>query len=248
MLPEIPAEQLAAALDDCAAEVLAAAEIVRPPVDAFRLAERLGLVVARDGASPARGRLVRLHAGGRGECGTVLLADEERPERRHWALAHEIGESVAYRVFAHLGINPAAAPPATREQVANHLASCLLLPRSWFVRCGRRVDWDLLELKEHFSTASYELIARRMLEMPPPAIVTLFDQGRLRWRRSNVLRCAPRLSDAEMQTWQAAHESGQPSHDNGQLPEDGIESIRCWPIHEPEWRREILRTELTEVW
>lgn len=248
MLPEIPAEQFAETLDACVVEVLAVAEIAGPSVDAFLLAERLRMVVARDSAMPARGRLVRLRAGCGAGCGTILLADDPRPERRHWAVAHEIGESVAYRVFDALGIDPATAPVAAREQVANHLASCLLLPRRWFFEQGRAVGWDLLELKQCFRTASHELIARRMLAMSPPVIVTLFDQGRPQWRRSNTLRRVPRLTDEEKQTQRVAFDHGKPSRYEGEWLPDGVEDIRCWPVHEPSWRREIVRTELAEAW
>ena len=34
---------------------------------------------------------------------TIVVGPAERPEREQWAVAHEIGESVAYRVFDALG-------------------------------------------------------------------------------------------------------------------------------------------------
>lgn len=242
MFAEIPPEQFAAALDDCAREVLAEGRVERPPVDAFDLAERLDFVVARDSAMEVRARFVRLGNGVRR--GTILMADDPRPERRHWAVAHEIGESVAHRVFALLGVALADLPATARERVANHLASCLLLPRDWFAADGRTVDWDLWELKQIYRTASHELIARRMLEMPPPVIVTLFDQGRLQWRRSNALRRPPPLTPAETACWRLAWEQGQPtSCTDEDLPEE-VEGVRSWPVHEPGWRREILRTAL----
>ena len=131
MFTEIPADQWAAALDACAAEVLWEAGVTEPPVDAASVAERLGLVVAHNADLTCRGRLVELAdpCGGTLAQGTIVLGPAERPERLQWAIAHEIGESVAYRVFASLGIRPVDAPDDAREQVANHLASCLLLPR-----------------------------------------------------------------------------------------------------------------------
>jgi hypothetical protein len=126
----------------------------------------------------------------------------------------------------------------------NRLASCLLLPRKWFAEDGRATEWDLPTLKEVYRTASHELIARRMLEMPSPVIITLFDQGKLQWRRSNVLRRPPPLTPPEEQTWREAFDSADSTrHEGGDLPE-GIDEVRCWPVHEPGWRREILRTDL----
>lgn len=244
MLTEIPAEQMAAALDACVETVLREAEMARPPVDTLELARRLGLEVACHATMDERARFVRLGAAG---AGTILLADDPRPERRQWAVAHEIGESVAHRVFAELGVGLTDVPAGAREQVANKLASCLLLPARWFVADGRAAEWDLFALKEAYRTASHELIARRTLELGPPAIVTLFDQGRPRWRKANAVAKTTPLAPVESQTWRQTLESGRPaSYDCADLPES-IASVRCWPVHEPQWRREFLRTELV-VW
>ncbi len=256
MLTEIPAEQFAATLEAVAAEVLAEVEWPGAPVDALAVAKRLGLLVARDSKMDVRARFVRLsptsggptgrdERGGTGR-GTIMLADDPRPERRQWAVAHEVGETMAHRVFVQLGVPLVEIPPAGREQVANQLASCLLLPRDWLAADGEAVDWDLPELKRIYETASHELIARRMLEMKPPVMVTLFDQGALQWRRSNVGNRPPCLTEAETSVWRAAFESGQATeYEESKLPE-GISQIRCWPVHEPGWRREILRTDLLE--
>jgi hypothetical protein len=129
----------------------------------------------------------------------------------------------------------------------NWLASCLLLPRPWFADDGQAVGWDLPTLKEIYRTASHELIARRMLEMPPPVIVSLFDQGKLQWRRSNVLSRPPLLTPPEEQTWRTAFDGARATQYDGEDLPEGIDDVRCWPVHEPGWRREILRTGL-EGW
>lgn len=248
MLPEIPEEQVRAAVEGIAREVLAEGDIFGPPIDALLLAERLGMVVARDGTGDTRARFVRI--GGAGEEGqaAILLADDPRPERRHWAVAHEIGESQAFRVFSELGVDPHEAPPAAREAVANRLAGCLLLPRDWFLTDGGIVDWDLLELKVLYSSASHELIARRMLEMPRPVIITLIDQGKPQWRKSNRHFRSPPMTPPETDAWKVAHEQGVAARcEQSELP-DGIEDVRAWAIHEPEWRREIVRTALSDEW
>ncbi len=177
MLSEIPAQQYAAALDACAEEVLAEARLDGPPVDALALAARMGMVTVVDQQMPGRARFVRLaQAGGQG---TILIGPEPRRERRHWAVAHEIGETVAHRVFSALGVSPSDAAPATREAVANALAGRLLLPEAWFAADARDCDYDLTALKARYSTASHELVARRMLELSAPAIMTVFDHGRI---------------------------------------------------------------------
>ena len=248
MLPEIPSEEFAAALDACAAEVLWEAGVEAPPVDMAVVAERIGLVVARDDALPHRGRFVRLadRRGGDIPCGTIVVGPAERPERLQWAIAHEIGESVAYRVFNALSVRPEAAPANSRELVANCLAGCLLLPRPWFARDGCSLDWDLLALKQRYSTASHELIARRMLDMRPAIVVTLCDLGSVHWRRSNTTPRPPLLLPGERDAWRQSHELGVPASAVLDPAATGLESVRCWPVHEPGWKREVLRSEIAE--
>ncbi len=245
MLAEISADEFAAVLDACAAELLWEAEVTAPPVDARLVAARLGFVVAQNDTLPYRGRLVELAdpRGGRGQ-GTIVVGPAERPERLQWVVAHEIGESTAYRVFAALGVCAEAAPENAREQVANHLASCLLLPRDWFAADGPQLAWDLLALKQRYSTASHELIARRMLEMPLPIVITLCDQGRVCWRRSNVAGRPPRLLPQELAVWRAAHTHGAPASAPLDPVTSGLEAVSAWPIHEPGWKREILRSAI----
>jgi Zn-dependent peptidase ImmA (M78 family) len=248
MLAEIPAEEFAAAIDDCAADVLWEAGLTEPPFDATFVAERIGLVVAQNEAMPIRGRFVRLadESGGEREQGTIVVGPAERPERLQWAVAHEIGESIAYRVFAALNVQPEVAPSSAREIVANHLASALLLPRMRFAADGRELDWDLFGLKQRYATASHELIARRMLEMHPPIVITMCDQGSIRWRRSNAAGRPPKMFPREERAWERCHEIGSPTSATLDPATTGLELVRAWPIHEPEWKREILRSEVAE--
>jgi hypothetical protein len=249
MISEIPEEEFAAALDACAADVLWEAGVSEPPIDMLAVADGLGLVVTRDYAMLCRGRFVRLAERNdvdHGGVGTIVVGLAERPEREQWAVAHEIGENVAYRVFERLGIAFDEALPVAREQVANRFASCLLLPRRWFAADGSDVGWDLLALKDRYFTASHELIARRMLEMRPPIVITLCDHGRVRWRRSNASSRPPALLAEERSIWQQAHVTGLTASSSLDA-ESGLEQVDCWPIHEPEWKREILRSVVAEL-
>ena len=247
MLAEISDQEFAAGLDAVAAEVLWEAGIAGPPIDALAVAEGLQLEVTRDFAMPHRGRLVRLaEPHNSGGVGTIVLGAAERPEREQWAIAHEIGESVAYRVFERLGIGFDEGLPTGRELVANQFASALLLPRRWFAADGRDRDWNLPELKERYSTASYELIARRMLEMQPPVVITVCDQGQVHWRKSNVTARPPELTPEERAVWRSVHESGRQA-DEIQNAELGLERVRCWAIHESDWKREVIRSDVAEI-
>jgi hypothetical protein len=235
-------EELAAGLDAVAEKVLAEAGVKRPPVDAFAVARAVGITVALDDRQQGRARYVRL--GGKRSVrprATILLRPDPRGERQHWAVAHEIGEHVAYRVFALLGVDPCEVVPQAREIVANQLAGRLLLPTAWFAADAAECGWDLLRLKARYATASHELIARRMLECRPPVIISIFDQRQLYFRRSNLPGRVPPPSAAEMQCWQEVHRCNRP-----QQTCDGLRSIQGWPVHEPGWKREILRTEVEE--
>jgi Zn-dependent peptidase ImmA (M78 family) len=245
MLSEIPEDEFAAAIDACASEVLWEAGIADPPVDALLVAERLELVVAHDVSMPDRGRIVRLASHGESGQSTIVVGSAERPEREQWAVAHEIGENAAYRVFERLGVSFDESLSTAREQVANRLANALLLPRRWFAADGLDHDWDLLELKQRYNTASHELIARRMLDMRPPIVITVCDLGRVHWRRSNATARPPNLLDEERDLWRVVHSTGHAASDvlDG---ETGLQRVRCWPIHEPDWKREILRSDVAE--
>jgi hypothetical protein len=239
VLPEITPYDCAQALDDAAEELLAEASVSGPPVDAFAVAAACRFSVALDDEQQGRARFVRLkrRAADR-DAGAILIRSDPRAERLQWAVAHELGEALAEQVFRRLGVRPAETAADMREQVANALASHLLLPSRWFRAFGVRAEWDLLRLKRRFSTASHELIARRMLDFEPPAILTVFDHGRVTWRRTAARR-PPRLSAAELQCWRRTHETAEPER----IEQQGL-VIRAWAVHEPEWKREILRTDL----
>ncbi|MEX2316485.1 MAG: ImmA/IrrE family metallo-endopeptidase [Pirellulales bacterium] len=249
MLNEIPDEELSAALDACVDDVLWAADIDGPPIDADLVAERMGLVVAADDRLACRGRFVRLGelAAASGGQGLIVVGPAERPERRQWAVAHEIGEAIAHRVFERLKVRLEMVLPEVREWVANQLAQCLLLPRRWFAADGHALDWNLLELKERYATASHELIARRMLQMRPPVVITLCDQGHVKWRRATSANRPPRLLPEELDALQKTHVTGLPVDESLDSAATGLERVRVWPVHEPGWKREILRSDVAEI-
>ena len=242
MLPELTHEELAAGLDCVALEVLAEAGVEAPPVDAFAVASQMGIAVALDDCQSGRARYVRLSdRRTRLPRAAILLRSDPRRERQQWALAHEIGEHAAYRVFRLLGIDPRETAPNAREEVANRLAGRILLPTAWFAVDAAACNWDLMALKARYATASHELIVRRMLECRPPIIISIFDQQRISFRRSNWPGHVPPLSAAETACWREIHQGNRA----GQT-QDGPRVVQGWPIHEEGWRREILRTEVAE--
>jgi hypothetical protein len=210
--------------------------VTEPPVDAWRVARALGLRVAIDAGQPGRGRLKRMGGGT-----AILLRPEERPEREQWTLAHEIGETVAWQVFDAVDVDPREAAAGQREQVANALASSLLLPDEWFERDAAAFDGDLLRLKQVYATASHELILMNLLKLPQLSLVSVFDHGRLTRRRGNGQLAPPPLLPLEQRIWRTVHQTGRPAEATGA----GVR-VQCWPVHEPGWKRELARTTALE--
>jgi len=241
MLPELTREELAAGLERGVEEILEQAGVSAPPVDAAALARKLGIAVAFDDRQEGRARFVRLSNRRGGSRPAILLRPEPRAERRQWAVAHEIGEHAAYRVFQAWGVDPRETVPNAREAAANQLAGRLLLPTAWFAADGAACGWDLLALKARYATASHELIARRMLECRPPIIISIFDHRRLSFRRGNLPGRAPPPSRAEIECWRKVHRRNHPLRSHTDFGD-----LQGWPIHEPNWQREILRVEVDE--
>ncbi len=96
----------------------------------------------------------------------VVLNAAMPPERRHFALAHEV---------AHILLGHGDELEEGEELEANRLAAELLLPTERF---SREAWQPLRELKRLFPHASHEAIARRRLAFVP-GVLTIVDDGRL---------------------------------------------------------------------
>ena len=227
-------------LDEFCQTVLHEAGIAFPPVDMFLLARRLGMEVIVDAGQPHRAQFVRLSRGSAAR-GLIVLGQAPRRERMHWAVAHEIGESLTARAAQELGCSATSFWGRSREQLANELAKRLLLPFPEFIEDGERWGWELPALKARYATASHEVIARRMLDAALPVMISIIDNGVLGFRGMNVPGRVPPLSRSEEQAWQEVQASGR---DN--CWETAEERIQVWAVHEPAWKREIIRTQA--VW
>ncbi|GAB6166963.1 hypothetical protein JCM19992_29630 [Thermostilla marina] len=270
MIAEVTTWEFARAVEATAVDLLTEAGIDRPPVDAFVIAKHLNITVVFDRRQSERARLVRLHTAvspGSGSGTTasstayelaacsasartesrpsnrpvIALKPEERPERLHWAVAHELGETLAWKVFAQLSADIREVTPHLREATANRFANSLMLPERWFFDDAVACDWDLPVLKRRYTTASHELIARRMLDHPSPKWVTIVDHGRITFRRGNGGRVPRALLIAERKCWERTHTTGNRTA----LAGEGVRVV-AWPIHEPDWKREIVLTRPRE--
>lgn len=237
MMDDLPREEVVAILDELIAELLTKADIHEPPVDAIVLAQRhLGMSVLLDRRQTERGRAQR--AGKRPQ---IFLRPEPTVERHQWSVAHEIGEHLKTQILARLNLEPEEARILTGDSLTNVFSSRLLVPGFWFADDARRLDCDLLQLKQRYSTASHEVIARRFLELPFPTVITVVDNDTVELRKSNGPRVSKTLEPIEREAQQYVNLHSKPKL----LARDSW-TVQCWPIHQTDWRREILRSVVEE--
>src|SRR5437764_3761951 len=102
MRDDFSREEMVEKVDRMVEELLRAAGVEGPPVDAIALAQRhLGMLVCLDRRQPQRGRAQR--AAGRKQ---IFLRPEPTEERHQWTVAHEIGEHLKASLLERLGAEP----------------------------------------------------------------------------------------------------------------------------------------------
>jgi Zn-dependent peptidase ImmA (M78 family) len=235
---ELTREEVVAAVDAEVEGVLTAAAITVPPIDTIALARKhLGIIICLDREQSQRGRAQRV----RGQK-QIFLRPEPTEERHQWTVAHEIGEHFKSSILERLHIAPTDLQAMSGESLANLFAYHLLVPSRWFRQDAPNCNYDLLELKRRYSTASHEVIAWHFLDLPAPCIVTIVDNDRIHRRRSNAWNTRRELLPVEEKCRQRVHEHSEPYT----LRADNC-TVHAWPVHQHGWKREILRTELDEL-
>jgi Zn-dependent peptidase ImmA (M78 family) len=238
MIEDLQREDLLGTVDRVVEELLEAATVAGPPVDAIRLAqEHLGIVVCLDERQGQRGRAQRA-AGVK----QIFLRPEPTLERHQWTVAHEIGEHVKPSLLRRIGIEPEQTRAMTGESLANLFAYHLLVPSRWFREDAPLVNYDLPALKERYQTASHEVVAWRLLDLPEPCVITIFDNETIHRRRSNSWRVTRRLEPAEQDCQRYVH-----SHGRAKTVRKTGCTVQGWPVHREGWKREILRSVYEEV-
>lgn len=233
MTEDLGREEVTSVVDHAVNELLEAARLQAPPVDAIALAQRhLGMVVCLDRRQPQRGRAQR--TAGRKQ---IFLRPEPTEERHQWTVAHEIGEHLKAGLLERLGIPPEQTRAMAGESLANLFAYRLLVPSCWFADDAPTAEYDVVELKKAYRTASHEVIAWRLLDLPEPCIITIVDNEHVSRRRSNAWPVRRQLAPAEQTCLRLVHEQGR-----SRVVRDGGWTVHGWPIHQDGWKREILRS------
>jgi predicted transcriptional regulator len=221
-------EEVSNLLDRVVEHLLETCEIKQPPIEPKRIADILGLVYNEAELEGRRGQSFRRY--GRQH---VEIHHKDRPERKNFALAHEIVELELKKVLDD---------PRECHRWANLGASFLLMPTPWFRQECQRANFDIAELKNVFSTASWEAIALRTLNFSE-AIITIVDNGRVTRRKSSYsFYVSKKLSDEEKQVLAAVLQAGKIERQHFPSCE-----VTGFPVFEKEQKRVILRTTLDEL-
>jgi predicted transcriptional regulator len=237
MTEDLSREEIQQAVDRAVEELLAAAHVMGPPIDALRLAPLVpGLVITFEDRAPVRGRTRRVGAGQ-----PILLRPDETEERKHWTVAQALGTFFKPDLLKRLGIGPEQARTLGSASLVRLFAERLLVPTSWFAADARALGYDLLELKIRYRTASHEILADRLLDLPEPSIITVVDNGHVQRRRSNAWRVNRTLEPAERQCQAYVHSFSRPRV----VRADGW-TVQGWPVHQSDWKREMLRSVVEE--
>ena len=111
------------------------------------------------------------------------------------------------------------------------------MPSAWFSADAPSFDCDLLRLKERYRTATHEVIAFRLLDLPEPCIITLVVDDKVHRRRSNAWPVKKRLELAETECLRAVTRDGKPH-----AVRSGGWTVWGWPLWQGGRNREVLRS------
>jgi len=230
---ELTREDLFQAADRLVEEVLSAAGVTRPPVDAVDLARRhFGMTVREEAAPNPRARVW-----GAGTGNALQLSPEASEESRQWTAARAVGARLKGDLLRRLGFDAGFRIGLSGESLPDLLARRLLTPGAWFAGDARGCDWDILELKRLYATAGHEVVAWRLLDLPTACVITVVENDHVHRRRSNAWRVSKTLQPAERECQRYVHGFSRPRV----VSADGW-TVQGWPLHRPDWKREILRS------
>lgn len=241
-MSDFTSEDLFDAADRAVHALIERAAIAEPPVDALELLAgqfqyRIDFELDDDGqdygSRPRR----------RARPNELLLHPDSSEESRHALAARAIARKLVPDVLKRLGITPGTESRAAQGSLIGLLSSRLLLPTRFFAADARRAAFDLIELKDRYSTAGWEAIAWRMLEVDDePAMVAIVDDGEVAARRGNRFAVNRTLTEAERRCVESIQETDDPAT----IRADGW-TARGWPTRGIPFRRIIVRSMPDEV-
>ena len=230
MREDLTRDEVIAVIDRTVEELLERANVQAPPVDALALAQsHLGLTLTFDRRPSQRGPRPN-HP-----------RPEPSAERQQWTAAQAIGEHFKAALLGCLGIDPREKQALTGESLTNLFAPRLLVPGAWFAADAPAADYDVPQLKARYRSATYEVVAMRLLDLPEPCIITVVDNDHVHRRRSNAWRVRRELAPAERECQRYVNYYSRPK-----TVRAGGWTVQGWPVHQSDWKREILRSVVEE--
>ncbi|MSR29987.1 MAG: hypothetical protein EXR99_00640 [Gemmataceae bacterium] len=128
------------------------------------------------------------------------------------------------------------------QVVINQIARRLLVPTQDLAKTARQNGFDLFALRKDYPAAPLDILASRLLNLPDPCVITIMDNGHLTSRESNFPLRGKEMFPLEVKVWEQCHKSSRVKKESrlGWV-------VYAWPVHEVDWKREILRTVVPEI-
>jgi predicted transcriptional regulator len=228
-------EDLLEACDRLVAGLLERAGVTEPPVDALRLAEdHLGIPV--EFAEPEEDERGRPRPATRRHSGGIVLSPHMTDEQQHTAAAHGIARTLLPDLLRKLDIVPGSESKQAAVHFRGLLVSRILVPTKLLRGALRSCKYDVPALKEVFTTAGFETIALRLLDLDQPCVIAIVDDGVVATRRGNQMPATKRLTAAEQACLDRIMQQDVPHRARA----DGW-TAQGWPVPDRPFRRVVIR-------
>lgn len=243
-MSDFTADELFDAVDHLVVALLARHGIDAPPVDAVQLAQDAFQLKVREAEpeddEPQQGRFGPRPP--RRNSREITLRPDQSEESRQAVCARACARELVPDVLNKLGIAPGTENKSAMNSLLGVITPRLLLPTRWFERDARKAGYDLFAIKGRYSTAGYELIAARLLDIEEPCVIAVVDDGVVSSRRGNRAPATKKLTDAEQKCLALVGEEDEPRT----VRRDGW-TVRGWPIPGGPFNRIILRAVPDDV-
>jgi hypothetical protein len=235
-------DELIEAIDRIVAGLLERACVIAPPILALAIAEEhfgIPIEMVDPAEEDERGRR-RPRA--RSASSGIVLSPDMTPEQQHKAAADGIARSLLPEILRKLDVPLGSENKQFAAHVRGLVVGRLLVPTKLLRTSLRDCRYDLAALKQHFATASEEMIALRWLDLDEPCVVSILDDGIVVTRRGNRSPAGKKLEPAE----QSCHDRVAELELPHRVRADGW-TVQGWPVPGRAFRRIILRAVPDDV-
>jgi predicted transcriptional regulator len=237
-MSEFNAEELFDAIDQIVLDLLRRHNIEEPPVDALTLIQaefHYAIRYVEEDEDDGRGRTGSRSRRSRPR-ELALRPDHTEAAQQNLA-ARACAKELVPKVLAKLGIVPGTEQRSAQNQLVGLIAPRLLLPSRWFDRDARKANFDLERLRERYSTAGFEMLALRLLDLDEPCVIAIVDDHIVTTRRGCWISASKTLTEAE----KACIERVLEAREAQTVRREGW-TARGWPIPSGPFNRIILRS------